>query len=98
MGPFSLCNSQKFIQFQLTVNVAVLIINFVSGISSGDVPLNAFQSISYVSSKSFPSVRILSKYPRSYIPPNVAQVSYVELGDNDIVETRFCWKVMEATP
>lgn len=43
MGPFSLCNSQKFIQFQLTVNVAVLIINFVSGISSGDVPLNAFQ-------------------------------------------------------
>ncbi|GAV59710.1 E1-E2_ATPase domain-containing protein/Cation_ATPase_C domain-containing protein/Cation_ATPase_N domain-containing protein/Hydrolase domain-containing protein/CaATP_NAI domain-containing protein [Cephalotus follicularis] len=36
-------NIQKFIQFQLTVNVAALIINVVSAISSGDVPLNAVQ-------------------------------------------------------
>ncbi|VAH51311.1 unnamed protein product [Triticum turgidum subsp. durum] len=34
-------NIQKFIQFQLTVNVAALIINVVSAVSSGDVPLNA---------------------------------------------------------
>ncbi|CAM0902918.1 unnamed protein product [Alopecurus aequalis] len=36
-------NIQKFIQFQLTVNVAALIINVVSAITSGDVPLNAVQ-------------------------------------------------------
>ncbi|VAH36020.1 unnamed protein product [Triticum turgidum subsp. durum] len=36
-------NIQKFIQFQLTVNVAALIINVVSAVSSGDVPLNAVQ-------------------------------------------------------
>ena len=31
-------NIQKFIQFQLTVNVAALVINFFSVVSSGDVP------------------------------------------------------------
>ncbi|WZZ89887.1 calcium-transporting ATPase 8, plasma membrane-type isoform X1 [Brassica napus] len=36
-------NIQKFIQFQLTVNVAALIINVVAAISSGDVPLTAVQ-------------------------------------------------------
>ncbi|KAI9084488.1 hypothetical protein K1719_033476 [Acacia pycnantha] len=36
-------NIQKFIQFQLTVNVAALAINVVAAISSGDVPLNAVQ-------------------------------------------------------
>ncbi|KAF9604718.1 hypothetical protein IFM89_009154 [Coptis chinensis] len=36
-------NIQKFIQFQLTVNVAALIINVVSAVNSGDVPLNAVQ-------------------------------------------------------
>eukprot|EP00253_Pinus_taeda_P025991 PITA_25991 len=36
-------NIQKFIQFQLTVNVAALAINFVSAVSSGDVPLTAVQ-------------------------------------------------------
>ncbi|KAI8544814.1 hypothetical protein RHMOL_Rhmol08G0324200 [Rhododendron molle] len=36
-------NIQKFIQFQLTVNVAALIINVVAAISAGDVPLNAVQ-------------------------------------------------------
>ncbi|KAF8017958.1 hypothetical protein BT93_H2993 [Corymbia citriodora subsp. variegata] len=36
-------NIQKFIQFQLTVNVAALIINFIAVVSSGDVPLTAVQ-------------------------------------------------------
>ncbi|KAL2533398.1 Calcium-transporting ATPase 8 [Abeliophyllum distichum] len=36
-------NIQKFIQFQLTVNVAVLIINIVAAVSAGNVPLNAVQ-------------------------------------------------------
>ncbi|KAJ6812420.1 calcium-transporting ATPase 8, plasma membrane-type-like [Iris pallida] len=36
-------NIQKFIQFQLTVNVAALVINVVAAISSGEVPLNAVE-------------------------------------------------------
>lgn len=36
-------NIQKFIQFQVTVNVAALVINLVAAISSGSVPLNAVQ-------------------------------------------------------
>ncbi|KAA8544926.1 hypothetical protein F0562_019679 [Nyssa sinensis] len=36
-------NIQKFIQFQLTVNVAALAINFVAASSSGEVPLTAVQ-------------------------------------------------------
>ncbi|XP_057501370.1 calcium-transporting ATPase 10, plasma membrane-type-like isoform X2 [Actinidia eriantha] len=36
-------NIQKFIQFQLTVNVAALVINVVAAISTGEVPLNAVQ-------------------------------------------------------
>ncbi|KAG4385110.1 hypothetical protein AAZX31_12G026400 [Glycine max] len=36
-------NIQKFIQFQLTVNVAALAINFVAAVSSGKVPLSAVQ-------------------------------------------------------
>ncbi|XP_002512214.2 calcium-transporting ATPase 12, plasma membrane-type [Ricinus communis] len=36
-------NIQKFIQFQLTVNIAALAINFVAAISSGKVPLTAVQ-------------------------------------------------------
>nr|XP_011467548.1 PREDICTED: calcium-transporting ATPase 9, plasma membrane-type [Fragaria vesca subsp. vesca] len=36
-------NIQKFIQFQLTVNVAALTINVVAAISAGRVPLNAVQ-------------------------------------------------------
>lgn len=36
-------NIQKFIQFQLTVNVAALVVNVVSAVSSGDVPLTAVQ-------------------------------------------------------
>ncbi|KAF2298469.1 hypothetical protein GH714_023689 [Hevea brasiliensis] len=35
--------TEKFIQFQLTVNVAALVINFVAAISSGKVPLTAVQ-------------------------------------------------------
>ncbi|KAK6911396.1 Cation-transporting P-type ATPase, C-terminal [Dillenia turbinata] len=36
-------NLQKFIQFQLTVNVAALAINFAAAVSSGEVPLTAVQ-------------------------------------------------------
>ncbi|RWW31343.1 hypothetical protein GW17_00004029 [Ensete ventricosum] len=36
-------NIQKFIQFQLTVNVAALITNVIAAVSSGNVPLNAVQ-------------------------------------------------------
>ncbi|CAA3029179.1 calcium-transporting ATPase 12, plasma membrane-type-like [Olea europaea subsp. europaea] len=36
-------NIQKFIQFQLTVNVAALVINFIAAVSAGDVPLTTVQ-------------------------------------------------------
>ncbi|KAA8527656.1 hypothetical protein F0562_035475 [Nyssa sinensis] len=36
-------NIQKFIQFQLTVNIAALVINFVAAVSAGEVPLTAVQ-------------------------------------------------------
>ncbi|CAM6095891.1 unnamed protein product [Calypogeia fissa] len=36
-------NIQKFIQFQLTVNVTALVLNFVCAVSSGTVPLTAVQ-------------------------------------------------------
>ncbi|CAI9781215.1 unnamed protein product [Fraxinus pennsylvanica] len=36
-------NIQKFIQFQLTVNVAALVINFIAIVSAGDVPLTTVQ-------------------------------------------------------
>ncbi|KAI3806020.1 hypothetical protein L1987_21910 [Smallanthus sonchifolius] len=36
-------NIQKFIQFQLTVNVAALVINFIAAVTSGEVPLTAVQ-------------------------------------------------------
>ncbi|RYR30188.1 hypothetical protein Ahy_B01g055014 isoform A [Arachis hypogaea] len=36
-------NIQKFIQFQLTVNIAALVINVIAAFSSGDVPLNTVQ-------------------------------------------------------
>ncbi|ONK70582.1 uncharacterized protein A4U43_C05F35220 [Asparagus officinalis] len=36
-------NIQKFIQFQLTVNVAAIVINVVAAVTSGAVPLNTVQ-------------------------------------------------------
>jgi Ca2+-transporting ATPase len=36
-------NIQKFIQFQLTVNVVALTINFISALADGEVPLTAVQ-------------------------------------------------------
>jgi Ca2+-transporting ATPase len=36
-------NIQKFIQFQLTVNIVALIINFVAACTSAEVPLTAVQ-------------------------------------------------------
>ncbi|GAB2210182.1 hypothetical protein Droror1_Dr00015442, partial [Drosera rotundifolia] len=38
-------NIQKFTQFQLTVNIAALVINFVAAVSAGDVPLTAVQQL-----------------------------------------------------
>ncbi|WOK91558.1 hypothetical protein Cni_G00249 [Canna indica] len=36
-------NIQKFLQFQLTVNVAALVVNFVSAVTTGTVPLTTVQ-------------------------------------------------------
>ncbi|WOL17018.1 calcium-transporting ATPase 12, plasma membrane-type-like [Canna indica] len=36
-------NIQKFLQFQLTVNIAALVINFISAVTTGKVPLTTVQ-------------------------------------------------------
>lgn len=36
-------NIQKFLQFQLTVNIVALSLNLITAISSGQIPLNAVQ-------------------------------------------------------
>ncbi|KAG5129857.1 hypothetical protein JHK84_036254 [Glycine max] len=41
-------NIQKFIQFQLTVNIAALAINVVAAFSTGDIPLNTVQRTSCI--------------------------------------------------
>ena len=46
-------NIQKFIQFQLTVNVAALVINVIAAVSSGDVPLNAVEVWTFPFSQQF---------------------------------------------
>ncbi|CAJ2649840.1 unnamed protein product [Trifolium pratense] len=40
-------NIQKFIQFQLTVNIAALVINTIASFSTGEVPLNTVQARTY---------------------------------------------------
>ncbi|KAE8729682.1 ATPase E1-E2 type family protein / haloacid dehalogenase-like hydrolase family protein [Hibiscus syriacus] len=42
-GRYVFNNIQKFIQFQLTVNIAALVINFIAATTSGEVPLTAVQ-------------------------------------------------------
>ncbi len=49
-------NIQKFIQFQLTVNIVALIINFVAACTSAEVPLTAVQ----VSENHHPSLSLLT--------------------------------------
>ena len=36
-------NIQNFVQFQLTVNIVALTLNFVAAVASGEIPLNAVQ-------------------------------------------------------
>ncbi|KAF6158063.1 hypothetical protein GIB67_014857 [Kingdonia uniflora] len=38
-------NIQKFIQFQLTVNIAALVINLIAAVSAGEIPLTAVQML-----------------------------------------------------
>ncbi|KAM3290391.1 hypothetical protein P3S67_018680 [Capsicum chacoense] len=42
-GRYLYHNIQKFLQFQLTVNVAAIVFNFVAAAASGEVPLTAVQ-------------------------------------------------------
>ncbi|GJM94576.1 hypothetical protein PR202_ga11233 [Eleusine coracana subsp. coracana] len=44
-GRYIYNNMQRFIQFQLTANVAALVINFVSVVSSGNMPLTTVQQL-----------------------------------------------------
>ncbi|KAK3414947.1 hypothetical protein EUGRSUZ_H00522 [Eucalyptus grandis] len=82
-------NIQKFIQFQLTVNVAGLLINFVAVVSSGDVPLTAIQLIwvnlikdilgAFALSTERPTKELMAKPPVGLTEPLITNVMWGNL-------------------
>ncbi|RZS24985.1 hypothetical protein BHM03_00058131 [Ensete ventricosum] len=62
-------NIQKFIQFQLTVNVAALITNVIAAVSSGNVPLNAVQ-VGYFSGTSYYKCHVEKSHSSVYMYPD----------------------------
>ncbi|PIN22072.1 Calcium transporting ATPase [Handroanthus impetiginosus] len=62
-------NIQKFIQFQLTVNVAALAINFVAAVSAGEVPLTAVQLL----------WELMEKHPVGRTEPLISNVMWRNL-------------------
>ncbi|KAL3724817.1 hypothetical protein ACJRO7_029910 [Eucalyptus globulus] len=89
-------NIQKFIQFQLTVNVAALLINFVAVVSSGDVPLTAIQLIwlnlimdilgAFALSTERPTRELMEKPPVSLTEPLITNVMWRNLGGQAIYQ------------
>ncbi|XP_010025947.2 putative calcium-transporting ATPase 13, plasma membrane-type [Eucalyptus grandis] len=82
-------NIQKFIQFQLTVNVAGLLFNFVAVVSSGDVPLTAIQLIwvnlimdilgAFALSTERPTKELMEKPPVGLTEPLITNVMWGNL-------------------
>jgi len=82
-------NIQKFIQFQLTVNVAALTINFVAAVSAGEVPLTAVQllwvnlimdtlgALALATEK--PSKELMDKRPVGRTEPLITNVMWMNL-------------------
>ncbi|XP_054821070.1 putative calcium-transporting ATPase 13, plasma membrane-type [Prosopis cineraria] len=82
-------NIQKFIQFQLTVNVAALTINCVAAISAGEVPLTAVQllwvnlimdtlgALALATEK--PTMDLLDKPPVGKIEPLITNIMWRNL-------------------
>ncbi|KAG1326882.1 putative Calcium-transporting ATPase 5, plasma membrane-type [Cocos nucifera] len=60
-------NIQKFIQFQLTVNVAALVINVVAAVSSGEVPLNAVQIFNEFNARKPDEINVFSGVTRNHL-------------------------------
>ncbi|KAF7849174.1 hypothetical protein BT93_L1161 [Corymbia citriodora subsp. variegata] len=82
-------NIQKFIQLQLTVNVAALLIDFVAAVSSGDVPLTAFQLLwvnlimdtlgAFALSTERPTRELMEKPPMGRTEPLITNVMWRNL-------------------
>ncbi|XP_071738221.1 calcium-transporting ATPase 12, plasma membrane-type-like [Rutidosis leptorrhynchoides] len=82
-------NIQKFIQFQLTVNVAALVINFIAAVSSGDVPLTAVQLLwvnlimdtlgALALATERPSKELLNKPPVGRVEPLITNIMWRNL-------------------
>ncbi|KAF7848689.1 hypothetical protein BT93_L1735 [Corymbia citriodora subsp. variegata] len=82
-------NIQKFIQFQLTVNVAALLINLVAVVSSSDVPLTAVQLLwvnlimdtlgAFALSTEWPTRELMEKAPVDRTEPLMTNVMWRNL-------------------
>ncbi|XP_059652751.1 calcium-transporting ATPase 12, plasma membrane-type-like [Cornus florida] len=82
-------NIQKFIQFQLTVNVAALVINFVAACSAGEVPLTTVQLLwvnlimdtlgALALATERPSDELMEKKPVGRVEPLVTNVMWRNL-------------------
>ncbi|KAM0028395.1 putative P-type Ca(2+) transporter [Helianthus debilis subsp. tardiflorus] len=82
-------NIQKFIQFQLTVNVAALVINFIAAVTSGGVPLTAVQLLwvnlimdtlgALALATEGPTKELLNKPPVGRVEPLITNVMWRNL-------------------
>ncbi|XP_021984701.1 calcium-transporting ATPase 12, plasma membrane-type [Helianthus annuus] len=84
-------NIQKFIQFQLTVNVAALVINFIAAVTSGGVPLTAVQllwvnlimdtlgALALALATEGPTKELLNKPPVGRVEPLITNIMWRNL-------------------
>lgn len=80
-------NIQKFVQFQLTVNVVALVLNFVSACISGSAPLTAIQLL-WVNM----IMDTLGALALATEPPNDGLMKRPPVGRSDTFITRVMWR------
>ncbi|KAJ9178694.1 hypothetical protein P3X46_010558 [Hevea brasiliensis] len=80
-------NIQKFVQFQLTVNVVALMINFISACVSGDAPLTTVQLL-WVNL----IMDTLGALALATEPPNDALMKRPPIGRNVYFITKLMWR------
>ncbi|KAK3217917.1 hypothetical protein Dsin_011887 [Dipteronia sinensis] len=80
-------NIQKFVQFQLTVNIVALIINFVSACVSGSAPLTAVQLL-WVNM----IMDTLGALALATEPPNDALMERLPVGRGESFITKVMWR------
>ncbi|KAK7263937.1 hypothetical protein RJT34_31536 [Clitoria ternatea] len=80
-------NIQKFVQFQLTVNIVALLLNFVSACVSGSAPLTAVQML-WVNM----IMDTLGALALATEPPNDGLMKKPPIGRNEKFITRVMWR------